>query len=91
MISGAIQVAIDDINNNNLILPNYTLKYIFGNTCGDEIRSTKYFMNHWKQGAKAFFGPEMNCRIEATMAASQNLPIISHKCKDQAVSDKKKF
>lgn len=48
-------------------------------------------MSHWKQGAKVFIGPEMNCRTEATMAAAQNLPIISHKCKDQTVSDKNKF
>ena len=48
-------------------------------------------MDHWKRGAKVFIGPEMNCRTEATMAASQNLPIISYKCKDQTVSDKKKY
>lgn len=48
-------------------------------------------MEHWRKGAKAFIGPEMNCRTEATMAAAQNLPIISHKCKDQTVSDKKKY
>lgn len=48
-------------------------------------------MEHWKKGAKVFIGPEMNCRTEATMAAAQNLPIISYKCKDQAVSEKKKY
>lgn len=47
-------------------------------------------MDHWKQGAKLFVGPEMHCRVEASMAAAQNLPIISHKCKDQTVSDKQK-
>uniref|UniRef100_A0A0K0DB38 ANF_receptor domain-containing protein n=1 Tax=Angiostrongylus cantonensis TaxID=6313 RepID=A0A0K0DB38_ANGCA len=47
-------------------------------------------MEHWKMGARVFIGPEMNCRTEATMAAAQNLPIISYKCKDQTVSDKKK-
>jgi hypothetical protein len=48
-------------------------------------------MDHWKRGAKVFIGPEVNCRTEATMASSQNLPLISHKCKDQTVSDKKRF
>ncbi|KHJ79486.1 hypothetical protein OESDEN_20866, partial [Oesophagostomum dentatum] len=48
-------------------------------------------MDHWKMGARVFIGPEMNCRTEATMAAAQNLPIISYKCKDQTVSDKKKY
>ena len=48
-------------------------------------------MDHWKQGAKVFIGPEVNCRTEATMAAAQNLPLISHKCKDQTISDKKRL
>ena len=48
-------------------------------------------MDHWKRGAKVFIGPELNCRTEATMAAAQNLPLISHKCKDQTVSDKKRL
>uniref|UniRef100_A0A183CFH4 Triose-phosphate isomerase n=1 Tax=Globodera pallida TaxID=36090 RepID=A0A183CFH4_GLOPA len=47
-------------------------------------------MDHWQKGAKVFIGPEVNCRTEASMAAAQNLPLISHKCKDQTVSDKKK-
>lgn len=47
-------------------------------------------MEHWKKGAKVFIGPEMNCKTEALMAASQNLPIISFKCKDRTVSDKGK-
>nr|CAD2171192.1 unnamed protein product [Meloidogyne enterolobii] len=91
MISGALQVAIDYVNNNPDMLPGYKLKYIFNNTCGDEMRSTEYFMDHWKRGAKVFIGPEVNCRTEATMASSQNLPLISHKCKDQTVSDKKRY
>uniref|UniRef100_A0A183CED9 Guanylate cyclase n=1 Tax=Globodera pallida TaxID=36090 RepID=A0A183CED9_GLOPA len=87
----ALQVAIDDVNSNPKLLPNYRLRYIFNNTCGDEYRSTEYFMDHWQKGAKVFIGPEVNCRTEASMAAAQNLPLISHKCKDQTVSDKKKY
>ncbi|GMR36337.1 hypothetical protein PMAYCL1PPCAC_06532 [Pristionchus mayeri] len=91
VISGALEVAIREINADPSILPNHTLSYIFRNTCGDEKISTGYFMEHWKQGAKVFIGPEMNCRTEAIMAAAQNLPIISYKCKDQTVSDKEKY
>uniref|UniRef100_A0A915CXI3 Receptor ligand binding region domain-containing protein n=1 Tax=Ditylenchus dipsaci TaxID=166011 RepID=A0A915CXI3_9BILA len=91
MISGALQVAIDDVNYNSSLLPNHKLHYIFNNTCGDEMRSTEYFMEHWKKGAKVFIGPETNCKTEATMAAAQNLPILSYKCKDQTVSDKKRY
>uniref|UniRef100_A0A1I7X9L4 ANF_receptor domain-containing protein n=1 Tax=Heterorhabditis bacteriophora TaxID=37862 RepID=A0A1I7X9L4_HETBA len=91
MISGALQVAINEINDDPTLLPNHKLTYIFDNTCGSEMSSTKFFMSHWKRGARVFIGPEMNCRTEATMAAAQNLPIISYKCKDQTVSDKKKY
>lgn len=41
MISGAIQVAIDDVNNDPNLLPDHKLKYIFNNTCGNEMRSGK--------------------------------------------------
>ncbi|CAJ0587054.1 unnamed protein product, partial [Mesorhabditis spiculigera] len=91
VISGALRVAIEEINNDPTILPNHSLAYTFSNTCGDEKTSTQYFMQHWKMGARAFIGPEVNCRTEATMAAAQNLPIISYKCKDESVSDKRKF
>ncbi|KAK6012697.1 ligand-binding protein, receptor family [Ostertagia ostertagi] len=91
MISGALHVAVNEINANPDLLPNHRLNYIFDNTCGKERQSTQYFMDHWKMGARVFIGPEMNCRTEATMAAAQNLPIISYKCKDQTVSDKKKY
>ncbi|KAK5976017.1 Ligand-binding protein receptor family, partial [Trichostrongylus colubriformis] len=72
MISGALQVAVNEINANPNLLPNHRLTYIFDNTCGKERQ-------------------KMNCRTEATMAAAQNLPIISYKCKDQTVSDKEKY
>ncbi|KAK6738822.1 hypothetical protein RB195_020741 [Necator americanus] len=91
MISGALHVAVNEINADPNLLPNHRLTYIFDNTCGKEKQSTQYFMDHWKMGARVFIGPEMNCRTEATMAAAQNLPIISYKCKDQTVSDKKKY
>lgn len=39
MISGALQVAIDYVNNDPNMLPGYKLEYIFNNTCGDEMRS----------------------------------------------------
>uniref|UniRef100_A0A183CIV5 ANF_receptor domain-containing protein n=1 Tax=Globodera pallida TaxID=36090 RepID=A0A183CIV5_GLOPA len=48
-------------------------------------------MDHWQKGAKVFIGPKVNCRTEASMAAAQNLPLSSHKCMDQIISDKKKY
>ncbi|CEF71158.1 Protein kinase domain and Adenylyl cyclase class-3/4/guanylyl cyclase domain and Serine-threonine/tyrosine-protein kinase catalytic domain and Extracellular ligand-binding receptor domain and Protein kinase-like domain and Periplasmic binding protein-like I domain-containing protein [Strongyloides ratti] len=91
LISGALKFAIDEINSNENLLPDYYIKYVFNNTCDDETLSTKYFMDHWKSGVSAFIGPEMNCRTEAQMAAAQNLPIIAYKCKDEVVSNKLKY
>ncbi|VBB30422.1 unnamed protein product [Acanthocheilonema viteae] len=91
MISGALQVAVDDVNADPELLPNHKLTYVFNNTCGDEQQSTRFFMQHWAKGAKVFIGPEMNCRTEAAMAAAQNLPILSYKCKDEMMSDKSKY
>ena len=45
-------------------------------------------MEHWRAGVSAFIGPEITCKTEATMAAAQNLPIISYMCKEEEVSDK---
>lgn len=39
MISGALQVAVNEINANPNLLPNHRLNYIFDNTCGKERQS----------------------------------------------------
>lgn len=39
MISGALQVAIEEINANPHLLSDYNLVYLFNNTCGEEKRS----------------------------------------------------
>uniref|UniRef100_A0A0N5CAT4 Guanylate cyclase n=1 Tax=Strongyloides papillosus TaxID=174720 RepID=A0A0N5CAT4_STREA len=91
LISGALKFAVDEINSNPDLLPDYYIRYVYNNTCGDEILSTKHFMDHWKSGVSAFIGPEINCKAEAQMAAAQNLPIIAYKCKDEVVSNKDKY
>lgn len=42
MISGALQVAVDDVNADPELLPNHKLIYTFNNTCGDEQYSIFY-------------------------------------------------
>lgn len=39
MISGALHVAVEEVNADPNILPNHKLIYIFNNTCGDEKQS----------------------------------------------------
>lgn len=86
VVSGALVAAIVEINQDKTIIPDYQLKYVFGNTCGNDSHSTRLFMEHWQAGARVFIGPEKNCKTEAAMAASQNLPIISYRCNDQDIS-----
>ncbi|KAF1766037.1 hypothetical protein GCK72_005992 [Caenorhabditis remanei] len=86
VVSGALVAAIVEINQDSTIIPDYQLKYVFGNTCGNDSHSTRLFMEHWQAGARVFIGPEKNCKTEAAMAASQNLPIISYRCNDQDIS-----
>ncbi|KAJ3625265.1 hypothetical protein MTP99_018823 [Tenebrio molitor] len=42
-------------------------------------------------GTVAFIGPDDTCSSEALVAAAWNLPMISYKCSDTRVSDKKVF
>uniref|UniRef100_A0A8R1I6R9 ANF_receptor domain-containing protein n=1 Tax=Caenorhabditis japonica TaxID=281687 RepID=A0A8R1I6R9_CAEJA len=86
VVSGALVAAIVEINNDPDLIPEYQLKYVFGNTCGNDSHSTRLFMEHWQAGARVFIGPEKNCKTEAAMAGSQNLPLISYRCNDQDVS-----
>ncbi|KAK6625291.1 Receptor-type guanylate cyclase Gyc76C [Polyplax serrata] len=38
------------------------------------------------EGVSAFFGPEHSCLVEAIVAQSRNIPMISYKCLDDAAS-----
>uniref|UniRef100_T1KEQ4 Guanylate cyclase n=2 Tax=Tetranychus urticae TaxID=32264 RepID=T1KEQ4_TETUR len=42
----------------------------------------------WSKGVIGFIGPEDSCDVEATIAASLKLPMISYKCADSKVSRK---
>lgn len=46
-VSGALQVAIDDINSNSTKLKGHKLNYLFGNTCGKEEWS-RFFLSKFK-------------------------------------------
>ncbi|XP_042897252.1 receptor-type guanylate cyclase Gyc76C [Parasteatoda tepidariorum] len=88
VISGAISYALDHVNNNASILKGHKLRLIYNDTEGDTLQGTKIIIQQWREGAVAFFGPEDSCGIEATVAASLNLPIISYKCSESRIFDK---
>ncbi|OQV14132.1 Guanylate cyclase 32E [Hypsibius exemplaris] len=88
VISGAISYAIDQINNNSNLLPNHHLNLIWADTHADSFYGTRELTTLWASGAVAFFGPEDTCEKEAFIAAAWDLPMISYKCSDAAVSDR---
>ncbi|ESO84763.1 hypothetical protein LOTGIDRAFT_221869, partial [Lottia gigantea] len=90
-ISGAMSLAVQNVNNDPNILPNDTLNFLFGDNLDDPFTSVRVETEQWKNGAVAFIGPEDYCEIEANVAASWNIPMISYKCDDPVVSDKSRF
>lgn len=88
VISGAIKFAIEKINNNSSILKGAKLDFIYNDTNGEILQSTKAMLYQWSEGAIAFIGPEDSCEVEATIAAALNLPMISYKCANTKVSEK---
>lgn len=92
VISGAISYAIDHINSERSdLLKGRRLKLIYNDTSATSVNGTAALISQWRSGAVAFFGPEDTCEVEATIAAALNLPMISYKCANSAVSNKGLF
>ncbi|XP_015514449.1 receptor-type guanylate cyclase Gyc76C [Neodiprion pinetum] len=85
-ISGAISIALDEINSDDNILPNVTLVMRWKDTRGDTVDATRAMIDMICDGVVAFFGPEGSCYVEAIVAQSRNIPMISYKCSDSKAS-----
>ena len=86
-----MKYAVEQINNNNSILPHVHLDFVYSDTQGDVLRSNAIMVDHICNDVAAFIGPEgPNCNVEATVAASKNRAMISYGCSDPEVSDKSK-
>ncbi|GFO22234.1 hypothetical protein PoB_004873900, partial [Plakobranchus ocellatus] len=90
-ISGAMTHAVDVINKDPTILPDYRLHYVLGDNQGTELHSLDVLTDQWKNGALAFFGPEDSCEVESRVAAAWKVPILAYKCDSPVVSDKRRF
>lgn len=78
-ISGAITLAVEEINRNKPLVDNHTLSFIVAETHGDETESIRQTARLWTEDAvAAYIGPQETCVHEARMAASFNLPMISY-------------
>ena len=57
-------------------------------TYGEEQESIYQVAKLWRDNVSAFIGPQETCEHEARLAASFNLPMISHFCTQRVTSDK---
>ncbi|XP_049867019.1 receptor-type guanylate cyclase Gyc76C-like [Pectinophora gossypiella] len=90
-ISGALSMALHDINENFDILPDVQLLLEWNDTRGDTVTATRLLTDMSCSGVVAFFGPEGRCHTEAIIAQSRNLPMISYKCSDYQTSTLSNF
>ncbi|XP_044753135.1 guanylate cyclase 32E-like [Coccinella septempunctata] len=90
-ISGAISLAVEEINNGTLGKMGHQLKYIVAETFGKEVISVQKTADLWKMNVSGYIGPQETCEHEAFLASAFNLPMISYYCIHHATSDKSKF
>lgn len=85
-VSGALTYALDEVNNNPKLLPYVNLVVKWNDTRGDEVVATRAITEMICEGVAVFFGPEGTCYVEAIVAQSRNIPMISYKCSDYKAS-----
>ncbi|XP_014210339.1 guanylate cyclase 32E [Copidosoma floridanum] len=90
-ISGAITLAIDEVNAGELGKRGHKLDFIVAETYGDEERSILMTADLWTRNVSAYIGPQETCVHEGRMAAAFNLPMISYYCTNRETSNKKEF
>ncbi|KAI4500683.1 hypothetical protein M0802_004275 [Mischocyttarus mexicanus] len=89
--SGAITLAVEEVNAGELGRQGHKLDFLVGETYGNEKRSILMTADLWKKNVTAYIGPQETCIHEARMADAFNLPMISYYCKSHETSDKTKF
>jgi Receptor family ligand binding region len=77
-ISGALTMALEEINNDVNILPNVTLALRWSDTKGDTVVATRVMTEMICDGVATFFGPEGPCHVEAIVSQSRNIPMIAY-------------
>ena len=85
--ASAVEIALDKINKDPDILPDYCLNYVWNNTgCLEQnaIRAQDYqlHLDGKEHAVNAFIGPGCHCNTVAKVAGALNIPIISHVSKE---------
>lgn len=90
-ISGALTLALTEVNNEKLSKLNHSIEFILAETYGEEISSIRETASLWKREIYGYIGPQETCIHEGRMAAAFNLPMISYFCTNYETSNKKDF
>lgn len=77
-ISGAISLAVEEVNEHKLNRLGHNLEFIIAETYGDEVTSIRQTASLWTYNISAYIGPQETCVHEGRMAAAFNLPMISY-------------
>lgn len=77
-ISGAISLAVEQVNMGALRDRGHTLEFVVAETFGEEVTSIRQTAALWTQQVAAYIGPQETCVHEGRMAAAFNLPMISY-------------
>ncbi|XP_046736974.1 guanylate cyclase 32E [Diprion similis] len=91
LISGAISLAVDEVNSGELAKRGHKLDFIVAETYGEEETSILMTADLWTKNISAYIGPQETCIHEGRMAAAFNLPMISYFCTHRETSDKAEF
>ncbi|XP_068148784.1 speract receptor [Drosophila tropicalis] len=90
-ISGAISLAVDQVNAGKLHKLGHSLEFVVAETFGDEVASIRQTAALWTQQVSVYIGPQETCVHEGRMAAAFNLPMISYYCTHRDPSNKADF
>ncbi|KAK8405682.1 hypothetical protein O3P69_001881 [Scylla paramamosain] len=91
LISGAITLAVEEVNNMFPLVKGHRLNFTVAETYGREEKSILNTARLWISNISAYIGPQETCVHEARMASAFNLPMISYFCTHPETSDKTHF
>ncbi|XP_059622692.1 guanylate cyclase 32E [Phlebotomus argentipes] len=90
-ISGAISLAISEVNGGVLKDLGHSIEFMVAETFGEEVSSIRQTAALWTKQIAGYIGPQETCVHEGRMAAAFNLPMISYFCTHRDTSNKKDF
>ena len=88
-LGGAVPIAVDAINQNSSILPNYTIEVVYGITnCNDRLSLVTLIELEQNYDVDAIIGPQCSseCLASGLLASQWNIPIITPVCSTNDLS-----